>query len=60
MNHDRLLRRPDVERLIGLKRSKLYAMVREGTFPAPVRLSPRAVAWREREVLDWIAQREAA
>ena len=59
MNPDRLLRRPEVERLIGLKRSKLYQMVRAGTFPAPVRLSPRAVAWKEREVLAWISSREA-
>lgn len=61
MNHpERLLRRGDVESLIGLRRSKLYAMVRAGEFPAPVKLSSRAVAWRASEVHAWIEAREAA
>lgn len=59
-NPERLLRRHEVEGLIGLKRSKLYQMVREGVFPKPVRLGSKAVAWRASEVAAWIAQREVA
>jgi prophage regulatory protein len=34
-------------------------MSHHGRFPAPVRLSPRAVAWIEAEVSAWIADRAA-
>jgi len=55
--NNRIYRRPDVEKLIGLSRSTLYAMMAEGTFPKPVKLGKRAVGWHERDVLAWIASR---
>lgn len=56
----RLLRRREVEAVTGLPRSTLYLKIAEGEFPRPVRLGKRAVAWREADVLDWIAQRPTA
>lgn len=53
----KLIRLPSVEALTGLKRSSIYAGMRAGTFPGSVRLSVRAVAWREAEVLAWCADR---
>jgi len=53
----RLLRRYEVLHRIGLGRSRLYDLVAQGKFPAPVRISDRAVAWREDEVDAWIASR---
>lgn len=53
----KLIRLPSVENLTGLKRSAIYAAMRAGTFPGSVRLSVRAVAWREAEVLAWCADR---
>lgn len=53
----KLLRLAGVEAQTGLKRSTIYAGMRAGTFPASVRLSIRAVAWRETEVLAWCAER---
>ncbi|MBV8656588.1 MAG: AlpA family transcriptional regulator [Burkholderiales bacterium] len=50
----RMLRRPEVERLTGLSRSTIYQFISEGRFPAPVRLSARAVAWVDAEVDDWL------
>lgn len=55
-----LLRRREVERLVGLSRSTIYAMMRRGQFPLPVQLSARAVAWRGRDLDDWLAQRPLA
>ena len=46
-----------VEDRTGLKKSSIYAGAKAGTFPAPVRLSARAVAWREDEIDRWIAER---
>lgn len=53
----KLLRLGAVEVQTGLKRSSIYAAMRAGTFPLSVRLSVRAVAWRENEVLAWCAER---
>lgn len=53
----KLLRLGAVEAQTGLKRSSIYAAMRAGTFPLSVRLSIRAVAWRENEVLAWCAER---
>lgn len=57
-NHDlRLLRLPAVKARTGLSRSTIYLYVSEGTFPKPVRLGPRAVAWIESEIAAWIHAR---
>ncbi|MCK4712808.1 MAG: AlpA family transcriptional regulator [Marinosulfonomonas sp.] len=55
--HKRIYRRPDVEKLTGLSRSTLYAMMAEGAFPKPVKLGKRAVGWREHDVRDWLDSR---
>ncbi|QBM29758.1 helix-turn-helix transcriptional regulator [Hydrogenophaga pseudoflava] len=55
-----LLRLPEVERLTGLKKSSLYAGMKAGTFPACIRLSVRAVAWRESDIAVWQSQRQLA
>jgi len=53
--HPILLRRKDVEARTGLKRSKLYALMTEGTFPAQVKLGVGStVAWVESDVEEWI------
>lgn len=54
--HTSLLRRPEVERRTSLKRSTIYARMKEGTFPKPVSLG-RTVAWVEAEVDAWITAR---
>ncbi|MCD8523086.1 MAG: AlpA family transcriptional regulator [Saccharospirillaceae bacterium] len=54
---ERLLRRPEVEKLTGRGRSAIYAGIGAGTFPAPVKIGPRAVAWPESAITQWIADR---
>ena len=54
------LRRRTVENKTGLSRSTIYARVKDGTFPAPVRIGPRAVAWLESDVEAWQAAQVAA
>ena len=53
----KIYRRRDVEHLVGLSRSTIYAMMAAGTFPKPIKLGKRAVGWRESDVLDWVASR---
>lgn len=52
---DTLLRRPTVQGITGLSRSALYAAVNKGTFPTPVKIGKRAIAWRASDVSAWIS-----
>lgn len=57
---DRLLKIAEVKGRVGLGKSKIYALVAEGRFPRPYKLTPKAARWSEREVSDWIAQAQAS
>jgi prophage regulatory protein len=45
-----ILRRGQVEKEVGLKRSTIYQRMQEGTFPRPIRLGERAVGWRASDI----------
>lgn len=60
MTTETLLRLPSVMEMTGLSKSTLYDLQRAGTFPRARKLSRRCVAWRSREVQDWIASRDLA
>jgi prophage regulatory protein len=49
-----LLRLPEVEAIVGLKKSKLYTLIQEGRFPQPVKLGTRSVRWKASTVYGWI------
>ncbi len=50
------LRQPQVLAFVPISKSTLWRRVEAGTFPAPVKLSPRVTAWRAEEVRRWIAE----
>ena len=54
---DKMLRRSAVEELTALSRTTIYDFIREGKFPKPIQLGPRAVGWRESEVVGWMKSR---
>ena len=54
------IRLPQVKAVTGLSKTSLYALIREKSFPAPVRLGPRAVAWVRSEVRQWAVDRVLA
>jgi prophage regulatory protein len=58
MTSDRFLRRPDVEREIGLSRSEIYRMMdlppdNPRHLPRPKRIGSRAVAWPASAIEAW-------
>lgn len=57
---DPMYRLPKVIDITGVGRTTIYAGAHAGTFPKPVRLSVRCVAWRESEILKWLADRPQA
>lgn len=56
----RILRLPEVVELVGLKTSAIYAAMRDGRFPASVRLGERAVGWRAGDITRWLAELPSA
>lgn len=54
---ERLLRLPEVESLVGLRKSSIYDAMKRGEFPTPVKLSRRAVCWPASAIDAWIAGR---
>jgi len=52
-----LARLPVVLKMTGLGRSTIYRWIADGSFPPPVRLGPRAVAWRWSDLDRWTRSR---
>ncbi|KVW44738.1 AlpA family transcriptional regulator [Burkholderia ubonensis] len=52
-----ILRRKDVERRTGFKRSHIYNLMHQGKFPKAIPLGERAVGWDSREIDQWIEER---
>ena len=53
---DRVLRRKEVNSMVGLGTTKIYELIAEGRFPKPIKLSVRSVGWLESEVQAWIKE----
>lgn len=56
----KILRLPAVLRTTGLSRTTVWRLVKANKFPAPVRLSARAIGWRHSEIEGWLRSRPAA
>jgi prophage regulatory protein len=54
---EKLLRLPAVMAIVGLQKSSIYDGVKNGTFPAPIKLSRRAVCWPESHIAAWVSER---
>lgn len=49
-----IVRLPRVIERTGLARSTIYGRIRDGSFPKPVSLGPRAVGWLISDIDSWI------
>ena len=56
-DQDVLLTRREVERRTGLSRSTIYRKMSDGSFPVPLKISERAVRWRESEIRAYVDSR---
>lgn len=57
--HASLLRLAGVLKRVALKKSSLYERIREGSFPAPIKVGSAAV-WFDVEINDWMEAKAAA
>ena len=57
---DRLLRLRQVLEICPVSKAQLYVLIKNEGFPRPLRIGARSVAWRESQVMRWIATRPEA
>ncbi|CAE6693271.1 hypothetical protein LMG22931_00475 [Paraburkholderia nemoris] len=55
----RIIRLPEVCKIVGLSRSVIYARIKDRKFPAPIKLGYSS-GWIEAEVQTWIESQIAA
>lgn len=51
---ERLLRLAEVRHRVGLGKTMIYAMIGDGRFPKPYKITAAAARWSERKVEAWI------
>lgn len=56
-NVTRFIRLPELLSMIGLSRTRVYELIEQGSFPQQVKLSSRAVAWSQEQVMEWMSRR---
>ena len=56
---DRLLTAKEVEAVLGVSHSKFYGMLRQGEFPACIRLGPSSPRWRLSVVQKWLDEQSS-
>lgn len=51
------VRLPEVKAITGLSKTSIYELIRANSFPPPVRIGPRSVAWIKVEIKEWALDR---
>ena len=59
-NQVQVLRPREVCNVLSVSRTTLWRRIRDGSFPAPLRLSDHIVGWRLADVERWLAERPTA
>ena len=55
--NDKIIRLPQVEEAVGLKKSAIYKLIKAGDFPAQIKLGKHASGWLESAVQTWIQKK---
>lgn len=56
MKTKQLLRMPDVIVQVALSKSQIYKLIKEGSFPKPIKVGSRVSAWVSEDIGRWIDQ----
>ena len=51
------VRLPEVKAITGLSKTSIYELIRANSFPPPVRIGSRSVAWIKLEIREWALDR---
>ncbi len=55
---EKLISMSELTEKLGLSRSTIYVMMGEGTFPSPIKIGSKRIAWRVATIDKWITERE--
>lgn len=58
--NDKIIRITEAMRITTLKRSTIAKLVRNGEFPAPIKLLGRINTWKEKDIFNWIEAQNTA
>jgi prophage regulatory protein len=50
----RFLRIEEVSRITGLTKGGLYKLIRQGRFPAPIKITTRSSGWADDHIVNWV------
>lgn len=59
MQSIKILRLPDVCEMVSASKPAIYAWIKKGLFPAPIKIGPQASGWVLAEIEEWLAVRMA-
>ncbi|WP_224798112.1 helix-turn-helix transcriptional regulator [Idiomarina abyssalis] len=57
---DKIVKQPELIKALGVSRGTLFNMRRDGTIPAPRKISSRCVGWLQSEIDEWLKSRPSA
>ncbi len=52
-----VIKLPEVLAIVKCSKAKVYSEIKKGSFPRPIKLGDRAVAWLMDDVREWLDQR---
>lgn len=52
-----IIKLPEVLSIVKCSKAKVYSEIKKGSFPKPIKLGDRAVAWVMDDVTEWLEQR---
>lgn len=55
----RLYRMPDVMAFVQLSEPTIWRQIKQGSFPQPIRIGAKSVAWLEEDLLKWVTRQTA-
>jgi prophage regulatory protein len=56
----RILRKPELQHMIGLSDASIWRMERQGKFPKRIKIGGKSVGWFSDEISEWFEKRAAA
>ena len=55
-----LLKRKEVEKMLGISCALIYQLMTIGEFPQPIKIANRCVRWRVEDINKWVKDKAAA
>lgn len=58
MQEDRYIRIKELATILGIGKSTIYRLVKDGKFPKQIKLTERAAVWKLSAINSWIKDKE--